>query len=144
MSDATENTITLARTIDAPVEEIFAAWTDPALLEQWQADHVEFEPFEGGSFRLETEDDAQPGRSLVVTGTVVSFEEDHKLVELWHPEGGAPDEDSTLIVTFESLGAARTRLSLVEIAAAHADPQSRIFAMEAWDAALGELADLLE
>ncbi len=57
-----EAKITLKRTINAPAEEIFAAWTDPALLEQWQADRAEFEAFEGGTFRFESEDDETPDR----------------------------------------------------------------------------------
>lgn len=143
MADATENSITLSRTIDAPADEIFAAWTDPALLEQWQADEVDFEPFEGGKFRFATADVDEPGVTHVVTGTIASFEQDRKLVELWHPQDD-PSGDSTLIVTFEPLDDDRTKLTILEIADSHAQPQSRIFSMEAWDAALAELAELLE
>ncbi len=31
----TDDTLTLVRTFDAPVERVFAAWTTPALVEQW-------------------------------------------------------------------------------------------------------------
>lgn len=144
MSETGENSITLTRTIDAPTEELFAAWTDPALLEQWQADAVEFEAFEGGRFRFETADEEEPETVHVVTGTLASYEQDRKLVELWHHEGTDALEDSTLIVTFRPLDADRTEISIVEIAEAHADPQSRIFSLEAWDEALSALAELLE
>lgn len=144
MAETDETSISLSRTIDAPVEEVFAAWIDPALIEQWQADHADFEAFEGGSFRFETADMDDPRVSHVVSGTVTGFEENSRLIELWHPQDGEPEDASTLIVTFEALDPERTRLSITEIATAHADPQSRIFSMEAWDAALAELAELLE
>jgi uncharacterized protein YndB with AHSA1/START domain len=144
MSDTGENSITLTRTIDAPAEELFAAWTDPALLEQWQAEAVEFEAFEGGRFRFETVDADDIETVHVVTGTVAGFEQDRKLVELWHHEGSDASDDSTLIVTFQPLDGERTEISIVEIAESHADPQSRIFSLEAWDEALSAIAELLE
>lgn len=144
MADQPEKTITLSRTIAAPAEELFAAWTDPALLEQWQAEQVDFEPFEGGKFRFETVDVDDPQTVHVVTGTIAGFEQDRKLVELWHHEGSEARDDSTLIVTFAPLDGDRTEITIVEIAEAHEDPQSRIFSIEAWDAALAELAELLE
>lgn len=144
MTDQTDKSITLTRTIEAPVEELFAAWTDPALLEQWQAERVEFEPFEGGTFRFETDDEDEPGLVHVVTGRVVAFEQDRKLIEVWRYDGDDEVDESTLIVTFSPLDEDRTEVTLVEVAEAHSDPESRIFSIEAWDAALEELADLLE
>lgn len=144
MTDDADKSITLTRVIDAPVEEVFAAWTDPALLEQWQAEHVDFEAFEGGVFRYESADEDDISQSHVVEGRVLSIEENRKLVELWHFAGEDGPEESTLIVTFHAKDAERTELTLVEIADTHDDPESRIFAMEAWNAALEELAELLE
>ena len=144
MTDQADHSITLSRTIDAPADELFSAWTDPALLEQWQAEIVEFEPFEGGKFRFETSDADEPGVSHVISGTVASYEHDRKLVELWHMEGEGSEHDSTLIVTFAPVDDSRTEITIVEIAEAHADAESRIFSIEAWHEALNELAELLE
>lgn len=144
MTDQADHSITLSRTIDAPADELFSAWTDPALLEQWQAEIVEFEPFEGGKFRFETSDADEPGVSHVISGTVASYEQDRKLVELWHMEGEDTEHDSTLIVTFAPVDDSRTEITIVEIAEAHADAESRIFSIEAWHEALNELAELLE
>ncbi|SDG69151.1 SRPBCC family protein [Pelagibacterium luteolum] len=144
MADAQETSITLSRVIHAPADELFAAWTDPALLEQWQAEQVDFEAFEGGKFRFETADLDDPSVAHVITGTVAGFEQDKKLIELWHYEGDDPADDSTLIVTFAALDDDRTEITIVEITQAHSDPESRIFSMEAWHEALGELAELLE
>lgn len=143
MADTQDRSISLKRTIDAPAEELFAAWTDPALLEQWQADRAEFEAFDGGSFRFETDD--EDGTTHVVTGDVVSIEPDRRIVEIWRYQGEDDAQDeSTLIVTFNALDADRTEIVLLEVSDAHEDPQSRIFSLEAWNEALQELAELLE
>ena len=42
-----ESQISLTRTIAAHVSDVFKAWTDPALIEQWEADEAEFDAFEG-------------------------------------------------------------------------------------------------
>lgn len=144
MAEDNEKSITLTRTIDAPVEELFAAWTDPALLEQWQAKHAEFEPFEGGTFRFEATDDDDPDVVHVVTGTLVAFEQDRKLVEIWRYDNDGEIDETTLVVTFQPINEGRTEITLVEVADAHEDPESRIFSIEAWDSALEELAELLE
>lgn len=144
MADDTDKSITLTRTIDAPVEEVFAAWTDAALLEQWQAETVDFEAFEGGAFRFETADEDDISQSHVVEGRVLGIEENRKLVELWQYAGEDGPEESTLVVTFRAMDADRTEVTLVEIAESYDDPESRIFSIEAWSAALEELAELLE
>lgn len=144
-SDAETTSITLTRTIDVPADVLFAAWTDPALLEQWQADVVSFEAFEGGTFRFETADVDDPSHVHVVSGTVLGYAPDRELVERWQYLGENDEiEESVLTVTFKSLGGNRTELTLVEDAAAHTDPESRIFSIEAWNAAIAELAELIE
>ncbi|WP_196258247.1 SRPBCC family protein [Pelagibacterium limicola] len=143
MADEAEKSITLTRTIEAPVEEVFAAWTDPALLEQWQAEHVEFEAFEGGIFRFETTNEDNPSERHIVNGRVLAIEQDHKLVETWQ-FGDAETDESTLIISFRPLDEERTEITLVEVAESHADAESRIFSIDAWSAALDELAELLE
>lgn len=144
MADDTEKSITITRTIDAPVDEVFAAWTDPAILEQWQAERAEFEAFEGGSFRFSTTDEDEPSLVHVVEGRVLAIEENSKIVELWQYQDEDGVEESTLIVTFRQIDPGSTEITLVEVADDHEDPQSRIFSIEAWSAALEELADLLE
>ena len=142
-----ESQITLSRTIDANVSDVFSAWTDPALIEQWQADEAEFDAFEGGQYRFVTfaEDEAEADHE--VSGEILQFVEDEKLVMSWiHKD--EEDADSELIfvvdIRFEALGDERTRITLVERGLPHADAQTRIFSMEAWRAALEHLAELME
>lgn len=141
-----ESQITLTRTIGAHVSDVFAAWTDPALIEQWEADEAEFDAFEGGQYRFVTfaEDDDEADHE--VSGEVLTFVEDERLVLSWiHKD---EDEENELIfvldITFKAVGENSTVITLTERGLPHADAQTRIFSMEAWNAALEELAGLME
>ncbi|MBJ3785536.1 SRPBCC family protein [Devosia sediminis] len=146
MDTDNESQITLTRTIGAHVSDVFAAWTDPALIEQWEADEAEFDAFEGGQYRFVTfaEDDDEADHE--VSGEVLTFVEDQRLVLSWiHKD---EDEDSELIfvldIAFKAVGEDSTIITLIERGLPHADAQTRIFSMEAWSAALEELAELME
>ena len=139
-----EGQIELTRTIDANVSDVFAAWTDPALIEQWQADEAEFVAFEGGQYRFVTFGDEEDEADHEVRGDVLQFVEDQRLVLSWVHK----DEEEELIflldLTFKALDADRTSVTLVERGLPHADAQTRIFSMEAWSAAFEVLAELME
>lgn len=141
-----ESQITLTRTIDANVSDVFSAFTDPALIEQWQADEAEFDPFEGGQYRYVTfaEDDEETDSE--VSGDVLTFKEDQQLVLSWIHKGESKDDELIFVldITFEPIDADRTKVTLIERGLPHADAQTRIFSMEAWSAALEELAELME
>jgi uncharacterized protein YndB with AHSA1/START domain len=148
MSGDSESQITLTRTIGANVSDVFSAWTDPALIEQWQADEAELDAFEGGEYRFVTFGDDDDEADQVVTGEILTFVEDQRLVMSWVHKDEDEEGDDELIfvldILFEPVGADQTRVTLTERGLAHADPQTRIFSMEAWSAALEELAELME
>lgn len=152
MSDSTsgdsESQITLTRTIGANVSDVFSAWTDPALIEQWQADEAELDAFEGGEYRFVTFGDEDDDIDQVVTGEILTFVEDQRLVMSWVHKDEEEEGDDELIfvldILFEAVGADQTRITLTERGLAHADPETRIFSMEAWNAALEQLAELME
>ena len=54
MTDAGES-VTHVGTIRAPVQTVFAAWTDAAQLQRWLAPIAEADGRVGGHFRLESE-----------------------------------------------------------------------------------------
>lgn len=150
MSDPTqidsESQITLTRNIGANISDVFSAWTDPALIEQWQVDEAEFDAFEGGQYRFVTYGEEDDEADHEVTGEILQFAEDEKLVLSWvHRD---PEDESELLfvieVTFEAIDEDNTSVTLVERGLAHADAQTRIFSMEAWSAALEQLAELME
>lgn len=148
MSDGSEidgeSQITLTRTIAANVSDVFSAWTDPALIEQWQVDEAEFDAFEGGQYHFVTYADEDDEADHEVSGEVLQFVEDQRLVLSWVHK----DEDDELIfvldILFQSIGDDATTITLTERGLAHADVQTRIFSMEAWSSALEQLAELME
>ena len=142
-----ESQITLTRTIDAPVEDVFAAFTDPALLEQWQADEVDVEPFEGGRYRYVTEGDEDEPGPHEVSGEYLEFVENKRLKMSWVYTSPDEDEEAAIYVVeidFKRLPDERTSITITESGASHADAESRIFSIEAWSAAIEHLADLIE
>ena len=143
-----ESQITLTRTIDAHIDDVFAAWTDPALIEQWQADEAELDAFEGGEYRFTTFGDDEDPEDHVVSGEILQIVENEKLVMSWvHKDGDEEDADELIFVLeiqFKAVGDGQTRITLTERGLSHADPESRIFSMEAWSAALEHLAEVLE
>ena len=66
-----ESQITLTRTIDAHIDDVFAAWTDPALIEQWQADEAELDAFEGGEYKFTTFGDEEDPEDHTVSGEIL-------------------------------------------------------------------------
>jgi uncharacterized protein YndB with AHSA1/START domain len=141
-----ESQISLTRTIDANVSDVFAAWTDPALIEQWQADEAELDAFEGGDYKFTTFGDDEDPEDHVVTGEILQIVEDKKLVMSWVHKDEEEDEDLIFVleVTFEAVGDDQTRLVLTERGLSHSDPESRIFSIEAWNSALEQLAEIME
>jgi len=141
-----ESQITLTRTIDAHVSDVFAAWTDPALIEQWQADEAEFDAFEGGQYSFITFAEDEEDADHEVSGEILQFVEDEHLVMSWIHKGEDEDDEMIFVldVTFRALEGERTAITLVERGLPHADAQTRIFSMEAWSAALEHLAELME
>lgn len=139
-----ESQITLSRTIAANVSDVFSAWTDPALIEQWQADEAEFDAFEGGQYHFTTFAEEDDEADHEVSGEVLQFVEDERLVLSWIHK----DEEDELIfvldIVFAEVGEDATRITLTERGLPHADAQTRIFSMEAWSAALEQLAELME
>ena len=142
-----ESQITLTRTISANVSDVFSAWTDPALIEQWQADEAELDPFEGGEYKFTTFGDDEDPEDHTVSGEILQFVEDEKLVMSWVHKDDDEDAEELIFVleiSFKALGDDETRVTITERGLAHADPESRIFSIEAWSAALEHLAEVLE
>lgn len=143
-----ESQITLTRTIDANISDVFSAWTDPALIEQWQADEAELDAFEGGEYKFTTFGDEEDPEDHTVSGEILQFVEDEKLVMSWvHKDGEGDDAEELIFVLeigFKALGDEQTSVTVTERGLAHSDAESRIFSIEAWSAALEHLAEVLE
>lgn len=101
------------REFDAPVEAVFEAHRDPALVRQWLGPHgyeMEIENYDfetGGSYRYRHRNDK--GEEYAFRGVFHVVRENEFAVQTFEFEG-FPDVVSLDHMTFEDLGAGRTRL----------------------------------
>lgn len=141
-----ESQITLTRKIGAHVSDVFSAFTDPALIEQWQVDEAEFDAIQGGEYRFVTFADEDEDADHEVTGEILEFVEDKKLVMSWVHKDAETEEELIFVIdiSFRALDDDNCEITLIERGLPHADPQTRIFSMEAWSSALEQLAEVME
>lgn len=108
-----ETSLTIRRTIDAPVERVFAAFVDPEAIAEWyhpgpmttQVDAWEAQP--GGTLditmiapdEMELEPD-DPGRYRNV-GTFREVVENERIEHTWRWVGGPDEAESLVTVTFD-------------------------------------------
>lgn len=114
-----EQSITVVRTFDAPVAEVFAAWTDPALMREWlvpvfcKITDVSADVRPGGSYRIVI---VGPfGGKHITTGEYREVVPNKRLVQTWVLEGQsrAVDAYPTLLsVDFRELGPNSTEITL--------------------------------
>jgi uncharacterized protein YndB with AHSA1/START domain len=107
-------TITIVREFDAPVENLFRAWTEPDLVAQWlgprslQTRIDQWDLRTGGSYRYAgVRDGAEVARFY---GSFHEIRPDERIVQTFTYEG-VPDGVSLETVTFERLSGAHARLS---------------------------------
>ena len=106
--------LTLHRRIDAPVETVYAAWTDPDLLSQWLAPddavvaRAVAEVRVGGQFLLEMH--GKDGGKWVTQGRYREVVPNRRLVHTWCWDGS--DHESLVTVEFEPGGPGTTRLTV--------------------------------
>jgi uncharacterized protein YndB with AHSA1/START domain len=110
--------ITVVRTIAAPVADVFAAWTDAALLRQWLAPdpcevvEAEADARPGGRYRIVVVDPS--GNRHVTTGEYQELIAGERIVKTWVYEGPfAPGPYPTLLtVRFRETGPRSTEITL--------------------------------
>jgi uncharacterized protein YndB with AHSA1/START domain len=140
--------ITIVRTFAAAAAEVFAAWTDPALLRQWLAPgpceviEATADARPGGQYRIVVRDPT--GGRHVTSGEYQEVVPATRLVKTWVYEGGgaAVDRYPTLLtVDFRATGPNSTEITL---------RQDRLLTLEdregnreGWRQCLDKLQDML-
>jgi len=123
MTDLTVNT---KKTINAPIEKVFDAWLDPAMLTRFilpmpgmPQPEVETDPREGGRFSIvmQVGDDKIPH-----TGSYLSLERPSRLVFSWESPYSA--DDSTVTLDFTEIDAATTSVELTHVKFLHEEARS--------------------
>lgn len=102
-----EPSLTITRTLDAPVSRVFAAWTRPEHLARWwgpanyTTPHVEMDFQEGGDWR--TCMHGPNGEAYWSGGTYLEIVPDTRLVFTfaWDPETGMDPRNTLITVLFE-------------------------------------------
>ena len=140
MSEATPQTTTvrLERLLPAPVGEVFAAWTDPALMADWLAPsgraEVESDLRVGGRFRVTMIDDDM---RIEHTGEYLVIDPPHRLSFTWQSQytGGVSQVDIVL--------ADRGATTWIVLSHTRLPEQTRSSHRGGWTAMLERLATLL-
>ena len=118
---ADERVLSMVRTFDAPIERVFAAWTNPDQFGEWFGPHgvktvvCEFDLRVGGTWRLLGQG---PQRRHAVSGKYLEIEPPKRLVFTWawHETGdlSTPREHETVVaLQFKAVGM-RTEMTLTQ------------------------------
>ena len=134
--------LTLHRVIDAPVETVYAAWTEPEMLRRWLAPgnatvvRAVAEVAVGGTFLVEMR--GTDGRKWLTRGLYREVVPQRRLVHSWRWEDS---EIETLVtVEFEPESAGRTRLTLTH--SRFARDEARDEHEQGWSGCLAKLEAL--
>ena len=134
--------LTLHRMIDAPVEAVYGAWTEPEMLCRWLApDNAQVvravaEVAVGGTFLVEMQ--GADRRRWLTRGLYREVVPHRRLVHTWRWEGS---EIETLVtVEFEPVSLGRTGLTLTH--ARFAEDESRDEHVRGWTGCLARLEAL--
>jgi len=106
-----QHMIRLERDFDASPEALYAAWTQPDIMNRWFG-RVEADVRHGGRYRIESDGDA--GEVYVHSGRYLALEPDHFVRQTFLAEGGEPNPytEEFIAVSLRPLADGRSRLVL--------------------------------
>src|SRR3954447_26797788 len=106
--------VSVTRVIDAPAEAVYAAWTDPTIMQRWMARKVEADVRIGGRYRNEV--DAGEARTFVHTGEYLVLETGRRILQTFGVDSAeeSPNRDERLDVTLCPLAPGRSELTLTD------------------------------
>ena len=105
MADPGKFSLEIKRFIKASPDRIYAAWTDPAQLEEWfgpenvKTRDLVADVRVGGQFRWDCTD--PEGNEMTITGEYRELEPGRKIVFTWQHEGNEDWKNNSSIVTAE-------------------------------------------
>ena len=143
-AQTTEREIYLAlhRVIDAPVEAVYAAWTEPETMRRWLAPgdasvvRAVAEVAVGGTFLIELR--GADGRRWLTRGVYRDVVPGRRLVHTWRWEGS--EVETLVAVEFEPEPGGRTRLTLTH--SRFAENEARDEHVRGWTGCLAKLETL--
>ena len=139
--------LVLSRTYDAPVERVYAAWTDPKILQKFlgpgsvKATDIETDVRVGGKYRVVMLMD--DGERMVATGVYREVQVPSRLVMTWRWEEENPSNEHDTLLTLEFFDrGGKTELVLTHENFAAADSRERH--EHGWNDALDKLGRSLQ
>ena len=142
----TQTSFSVTRTLDAPRETVFSAWTEPDALKQWwgppgftiPSAEVDLRP--GGAYRIAMK--PVDGETLYLSGRFVDVRPPEKLVYTWAwDEDDGPGHESLVTVEFKALGSLNTQIVITHERLESSDSRDRH--VQGWDGCLAKLTDLV-
>jgi uncharacterized protein YndB with AHSA1/START domain len=126
-----EHSATIVRVINASVNELYAAWTEPMIMKRWLATVVEADVRVGGKFRIENHE--KDGTVNAFTGEYRVLEPGKRIVQTFHHVSAKPGtyEDELLEVKLKALAAGVTELRLINSWKGAAMSEAELEALEA-------------
>lgn len=155
MADYSKYNLTMVRTLDAPRDQVFKAWTDSDIVAQWWGPKgftnpiSEIDARPGGAIKVVMEDSEgimQKGARFPMEGTFEEIVEPEKLVfNTRAVMDGRPILENRVTVTFEDDGG-QTKLTVdVVITKATPEAEGPLSGMEmGWNQQLDKLVDLMK
>ena len=122
----TDLTVRIDKTVNAPIEKVFDAWLDPALLTQFilpapgmSQPEVENNPREGGNFTIvmHVGDDRVPH-----SGSYLAIDRPNRLKFSW--ESPYSTDDSAVTLEFRAVDANTTEVTLTHVKFLHEEARS--------------------
>ena len=140
MAKTKDISLSLVRTIKAPPEKVFAAWTDPKTLKKWMSPTKEMDVAVaetdlkiGGSYRIVMRE--PDGKEHRVFGVYKEIVNPKKIAFTWGWEGSS-DAETLVIVELRKKGAG-TELTLTH--SKFADDKTRDMHNQGWVGCIGRL-----
>ncbi len=140
--------VLVRRIINAPREEVFAAWTDPAILVKWfgssevTVTHAEVDARVDGAYIIVMRG-AESGRTSSLLGTYTAFRSPERLAFTWQIEraDGQVSPQSMVTVDFAALNGPRTEIRLTHTLLSTEDARQGV--RRGWGSSFDKLDSLL-
>ncbi len=119
-----ETQVKITKMLEAPIEKVWDAWTNPESIKEWLSPEGMTNPqvsndfVVGGKYRIVMEGhdmpDAKHNGIMAVGGEYVEIEKPHKLILTWLWEGAPAETHTTKItVLLKSLDERQTEIALI-------------------------------
>jgi uncharacterized protein YndB with AHSA1/START domain len=142
---APEHSLSITRTFSASADDVYSAWTDPAVMARWMGRRVDADVRVGGSYR--TEIDAGD-TTFVHSGEYRVLEPGRRIVHTFRagPAGAdaaQPDADERIEIDLRPLSSDRTEVTFTDAwRGDDLDEEGREAARQAWSGWLDGLERL--